>query len=55
VEQLVEALCYMLEGHRFDSRCCHWNFYWHFPSSHTMALGLTQTLTETSTRNNSWG
>jgi len=26
VEQLVEALRYKLEGHRFDSRWCHWNF-----------------------------
>jgi hypothetical protein len=29
-------------------------FYWHNPSAHTMALGLTQLLTEMSTRNNSW-
>jgi len=26
VTQLVEALCYKLEGQRFDSRWCHWNF-----------------------------
>ena len=30
-------------------------FQWHNTSSHTMALGLTQPLTEMSTRNISWG
>ena len=30
-------------------------FYWHDPSGRTMALGLTQPLTEMSTRNISWG
>jgi hypothetical protein len=30
-------------------------FHWHNPSGHTMALGLTQPLTEMSTRNTSWG
>ena len=30
-------------------------FYWHNPSGRTMALGLTQPLTEMSTRNISWG
>jgi hypothetical protein len=30
-------------------------FYWHNPSGRTMALGLTQPLTEISTRNISWG
>jgi hypothetical protein len=30
-------------------------FHWHNPSGHTIALGLTQPLTEVSTRNNSWG
>jgi len=29
-------------------------FCWHNPSGHTMALGLTQPLTEISTRNISW-
>ena len=29
-------------------------FHWHNPSGRTMALGLTQPLTEMSTRNNSW-
>ena len=26
VAQLVEALCYKLEGRGFDPRCCHRNF-----------------------------
>jgi len=26
VAQLVEVLCFMLEGHWFDFRWCHWNF-----------------------------
>ena len=30
-------------------------FHWHNPSARTMALGLTQPLTEMSTRNISWG
>jgi len=30
-------------------------FHWHYPSGRTMALGLTQPLTEMSTRNISWG
>jgi hypothetical protein len=30
-------------------------FQWPSPSGNTMALGLTQPLTEMSTRNNSWG
>ena len=29
--------------------------HWHNPSGRTMALGLTRSLTETSTRNISWG
>jgi hypothetical protein len=32
-----------------------WIFYWHNPSGRTMALGVTQPLTEMSTRNTSWG
>jgi hypothetical protein len=47
VAQLVEALRYKLEGRGFDSRWCHS----HNSSSSTMALGLTQPLTEMSTRN----
>jgi len=46
VVHLVEALCYKPGGHRFDSR---WR-----PSDRTMALGLTQPLTEMRTRNISW-
>jgi hypothetical protein len=47
--QSVEALHCKPEGHRFNSpMVCN-------PSSHNMALGLTQPLTETSTRNISWG
>jgi hypothetical protein len=30
-------------------------FHWHNPSGRTVALGLTQPLTQISTRNNSWG
>ena len=45
VEQLLETLRYKPEGRGFDSRWRHWNF------SLNMALGLTQTLTEMSTRN----
>jgi hypothetical protein len=39
VVQLVQVLRYKPEGHRFDSRWCHWNF------------SLTQPLTEMSTKN----
>ena len=54
--QLVEVLHYKLEGRGFNSQWCQWNFfYWHYPSSPTMALGLTQLLTEMSTRKISWG
>jgi hypothetical protein len=49
VAQLVEALRYKSEGRGFDSRWCHCNF------SLTIALGLTQPLTEMSTRNISLG
>ena len=31
------------------------SFHWHNPSGRTMALGLTQPLTEMSTRHISWG
>ena len=41
VAQLVQALQYKLEG----------IFHRHNPSGHIMALGLTQPLTEMSTRN----
>jgi len=49
VAQLVEALRYKAVGRGFKTRWCH------NPSSRTMALGLTQPLTEMSTRNISWG
>jgi hypothetical protein len=47
VAQLVEALRYKPEGRGFDSR---W-FHWHNPTGRTMALGLTQPVTEMSTGN----
>ena len=40
---------------RVRSRWCHWNFSLRNHSGCTMALGLTQPLTEMSTRNISWG
>jgi hypothetical protein len=49
VAQLVEALRYKPEGRGFESRWCH------NPSGRTVALGLTQPLTEMSTRYISWG
>ena len=51
VAQLVKALRYELESRRFDSR----TFYWPNPSGRTKVLGSTQPLTDTSTRNTSWG
>ena len=51
VAQLFEALRYKPEGRGFDSRSCHL----HNPSGRNLALGLTQPLTEMSTRNISWG
>jgi hypothetical protein len=54
VAQLVEALRYKSESRGFNSRWCQWIFYQHNPSSRTMAVGLTQSLTEMSTRNISW-
>ena len=53
VAQLVEALRYKQEDRGFDSRWCHWNFL--LTQSALWALGLTQPLTEMSTRNISWG
>ena len=52
---LIEALRYKPEGRSFDSRWCIGIFHRHNPSGRTMALGLTQLLTEMSTRNISWG
>ena len=40
--QLLEVLRYKREGRGFDFRRCHWNFFWHNPSGHTMAVGSTQ-------------
>ena len=54
VAQLVEALRFKSEGRVFDSRWCHWNFSL-TSSGRAMALGLTQPLTEMSTRNITWG
>ena len=47
--KLVEALHYKPGGHRFNSQ---WGLN---PPGCTMALGLTQPLTEMSTRSISWG
>jgi hypothetical protein len=55
VVQMVEALRCKPDGRGFDSRWYHWNFYSNNPSCPTMALGLTQPLTEMSTRNISLG
>jgi len=55
VAQLVEALRYKPEGRGFDSRWCLWNFVLHNPSGRTVALELTQPLTEMNTRNISLG
>jgi hypothetical protein len=51
VAQLVEALRYKPEGRGFDSGWCHC----HNPSSRTMTIGLTKTLTDMSIRNISGG
>jgi hypothetical protein len=50
--QLVQVLCYKSEGREFESRRGHWIFF-DLPNStsRTMGLGLTQPLTEMSTRN----
>ena len=55
VVQLVETLRYKKEGRGFISRCVSGIFHSHVPSGRIMALGLTQPLTEMSTRNISWG
>ena len=56
VAQLVEALRYKSEGHGFwFPKVSLEIFHWHNPSGRTMALGLTQPLTEMSTRNIFWG
>jgi hypothetical protein len=50
----IEALRYKPEGRGFDSRWMS-EFFIDNPSGCTMALGVTQLLTEMSTRNISWG
>ena len=51
VAHLVKVLRYEPESRGFDSQ----TFYWPNPSSRNMALGSTQPLTDTSTRNTAWG
>ena len=46
--QLVEALHYKTEGRSFDSGWSHWYFPLIHPSDRTMALGLTQPVTDMS-------
>jgi len=55
VAHLVEALRYKSEGRGFDSRWFTGIFHWLNPTGRNVALGLTQPLTEKSTRNISWG
>jgi len=54
VAQLVEALHYKPEVHRFDSRWFTGIFHCHNPSGRIMTLRSTQSLTEMSTGNISW-
>ena len=51
--QLAEALRYKPKGRGFDGAIR--IFLWHNPSGRTMALELTQPLTEINTKNISWG
>jgi hypothetical protein len=52
VAQFVEALRYKPEWSRVRFQIVSLEiFYWHNPSDHTMVLGLTQPLTEMSSRN----
>ena len=44
------ALRYRTEGRRFDFQGCNWNFSFTQPSDRTVVLGLTQPLTDMSTR-----
>jgi hypothetical protein len=51
----VEPLCYKSEGRGFECRLSHWIFFnFPDPSSHTMALGFNQPLTEINTRRSFW-
>jgi hypothetical protein len=54
VAQLVEALRYKSEGRGFVPDGVIGIFHLHNPSGRTMALGLTQPLTEMSTKYISW-
>jgi len=59
--RLRQVLLYIQIGYRNNSviypctHCIFGIFHWHNPSGRTMALGLTQPLTEMTTRNISWG
>jgi len=55
VAQLVETLHYKPEIARSIPDGVFGIFHWHNPSGGIMALGLTQSLIEISTRNISWG
>jgi len=56
VAQLVEALRYNPEGRGFDSPMVSLEFFIDIIlPGRTMSLGLTQPVTEMSTRNISWG
>jgi hypothetical protein len=50
---MVKTQRYKPAGRGFDGVTV--NFHWHNPTGRTMALGLTQPLTEMSTRCISWG
>jgi hypothetical protein len=54
VAQLIEALCYKPEGSGSIPGGFIRILHLYKPSGRTTALGLTQPLTEMSTRNNSW-
>jgi hypothetical protein len=55
VAQVVEALPYKSEGRFSIPDGVIGIFHLHNPSGRTMALGMTQSLTEMSIRNISWG
>ena len=41
-------------GLGFDSRICHWSFFWHNTSGRTVSQGSTKTLTRMNIWNISW-
>ena len=54
--KVVKVLSYKSVGRWTDPSWCHRKFFMtQIPSDRSMALGSTLTLTETSTRNISWG